>query len=74
MLYTFPESERTLEIDSEGTWYIGPGNGRVELRCGNGQAIIHPANGQVIIHAGNGQVIIQSGNGQVILDGRVISP
>ena len=74
MKYTFPGSDRTLEIDQEGTWYISAGNRKVELHPGNGQAVIHPFNGQVIIHPSNGQVIVNSGRGQIVLDGQVIRP
>ena len=63
MQYTFPESDRTLEIDHEGTWHISSGNGKVELHPGDGQAIVHPCNGQVVITSGSGQVIL---NGQIV--------
>ena len=72
-IYRFPGSERTLEIDADGVWYISGDNGKVEVRPGNGQVVVHPGNGQVILAAGDGQVIVKSGTGQLIIDGRVYS-
>ena len=54
MRYEFTESDRTLEIDADGTWHIG---------SGNGQVIIHSSNGQVVVHSGRGQVIV---DGEVV--------
>ena len=72
MIYRFEESDRSLEIDSDGTWHIGSGNGKVELHPCNGQVVVHSGNGQVIVRPRNGQVIVHTGSGQLIVDGRVV--
>lgn len=67
--YEFPGSDRVLEIDSDGAWHIGPGQGQVYVSPGAGQVIIHPGQGQVIVNPGQGQVIVRKGGtGQVIVD------
>lgn len=66
-------SDRTIEVDPDGTLHIGPGRGRVEVDPGSGQVLLHAASGQVIVNAGDGQVILKTvGKGQVIFDGQLV--
>ena len=67
------DSDRTIEVDPDGTLRVGPGRGKVDLDPGSGQVFLHAANGQVIVNAGEGQVIVNTvGKGQIIVDGQLI--
>lgn len=67
------DSDRTIEVDPDGTLPVGPGRGKVDVDPGSGQVFLHAANGQVIVNAGNGQVIVRTvGKGQVIVDGELL--
>ena len=61
------DSDRTIEIDPDGTLRVEASCGKVDLDPGSGQVFLHAANGQVIVHAGDGQVIVNTvGKGQLI--------
>ena len=68
-IYEIPNSDRVLEVDSDGAWHIGPGRGQVYISPRAGQVIVHPGQGQVIASPGQGQVIVRKGGtGQVIVE------
>lgn len=79
--YRLDESDRTLDIDDNGTWHIGPGRtkvvlelgfGQLDLQPGAGQVVVNGGHGQIIVHPSEGQVVLFAGRGQIILDGEKI--